>query len=103
MDLARQWGSEDIVAMINMDMIGYKTASEPMPFTIKDRDSDDSMKQILNQTTRTYFSDKLIVVSASGCCSDHRSFNLAGVPSVGVAEPKLTPNYHKSTDLVMNM
>lgn len=103
--IARDMASkgEQVVAMFNADMIGYKQPGEPITLGFMDRYIDQDLTDIAFETTKTYV-PTLKTAYTSGCCSDQQSFYEAGFPSVGFFEtPTSTvvyPQYHKSEDLL---
>eukprot|EP01065_Artemidia_motanka_P007991 TRINITY_DN139_c0_g2_i1.p2 TRINITY_DN139_c0_g2~~TRINITY_DN139_c0_g2_i1.p2 ORF type:complete len:462 (+),score=211.63 TRINITY_DN139_c0_g2_i1:69-1388(+) len=103
--LAREWSQQgqNIIAMFNADMIGYKRPDEPITQAFMDRYVDMEMTEIAIETTKTYV-PQLPVGWTSGCCSDQQSFYENGFPSVGFFENPGSrvyyPQYHRSDDLL---
>jgi Zn-dependent M28 family amino/carboxypeptidase len=93
---------ENVIAMFNGDMLGWKLPSTPITIGMKDRYIDTSLLAAVNDITRTYV-PTLPVGSSASCCSDHQSFTEAGFSAVGYFEnpggASDYPHYHKSTDL----
>lgn len=111
----------DVVMMLQIDMIGYRKAQEPvLPF------SPLSLLQTLTQILRsqmqmafpdliglaearyfvsnisTIYAPEVVVGFTPACCSDHQSFVNQGFPATWVFErngPIYDPCYHNSCDL----
>jgi hypothetical protein len=100
-NLASQYASEgqNIIAMFNADMIGYKRPNFDITLAYMNRFVDMDLTEVSMEITRT-FVPELPVDFTSGCCSDQQSFYRIGsllpaVPHIG--RPAREPG--TSTDL----
>jgi hypothetical protein len=93
---------ENVVAMFNGDMLGWKLPNQPISLGMKDLHVDLNLLAAVNEITKTYVPTLPIGVSPS-CCSDHQSFTEAGFSAVGYFEnpgrASDYPYYHTSSDL----
>jgi Zn-dependent M28 family amino/carboxypeptidase len=103
--LAREWATkgENVIAMFNADMIGYRQPGTTSTLGYMNRYVDDDLTEIAMTTSRTYVPE-LNVGITTGCCSDQQSFYENGFPSVGWFETATSsvvyPAYHRSNDLL---
>ena len=88
--LASQYAAEgqEIIAMFNADMIGWKRPDESIVLAYMNRSVDMDLTEISMEITRTYVPE-LGVDFTSGCCSDQQSFYENGFPAVGFFESEL--------------
>ena len=86
-NLASQYAAEgqNIIAMFNADMIGYKRPGFEITLAYMNRFVDMDVTEVSMEVTRT-FVPTLPVDFTSGCCSDQQSFYENGFPSVGFFE-----------------
>merc|ERR1719277_1195013 len=103
--LARRWRNEgvNVIAMVNVDMMGYRRSGTPINIVVMTRASDPALTNIARATASTYL-PSYANANTSGCCSDQQSFHENGFPAVGFFESPGSsvayPQYHKSTDLL---
>jgi len=103
--LARRWSDEgvNVVAMVNVDMMGYRPAGTPITINVMDRVGDPALLNIARATTNTYLPG-FANGNTSACCSDQQSFHENGFPAAGFFETPGTrvtyPQYHRQTDLL---
>lgn len=103
--LASRWRDErvNIIAMINVDMMGYRRSGTPINIVVMTRASDPALTNIARATASTYL-PSYANANTSGCCSDQQSFHENGFPSVGFFESPGSsvayPQYHTSSDLL---
>ena len=94
---------ENVVAMINGDMLGYRLPETKPTVAFMNRYSDLTLTEMTMDITKLYVPE-LGVGWTSGCCSDQQSFYENGFPSVGFFEHPGSavnyPHYHKETDLL---
>jgi len=101
---ARQMRAEDanIIAVLNMDMLGWVLPGTQPTFGMKDRFTTEWLLSFVNDITRMYVPNLGVGISNS-CCSDHQSFFEEGFPAVGYFEntgrASDYPYYHTSNDL----
>jgi len=98
--------SENIIAMFNGDMLGYKLPNTPITLGMKDRYISEELLEQANIVSKLYVPE-LPIGSSSSCCSDHQAFTENGFPAIGFFEHPGSasdyPHYHKSTDLIGNI
>jgi len=103
--LAKQDG-EDIIAVLNADMIGYRRANTPVGIAFVTRYTTEWLTDAAEEATRLYVPE-LDVGYTTGCCSDQQSFVEQGYPAMGFFETPgaavIYPHYHQSTDLPQYM
>eukprot|EP01060_Flectonema_neradi_P039957 TRINITY_DN896_c2_g2_i1.p1 TRINITY_DN896_c2_g2~~TRINITY_DN896_c2_g2_i1.p1 ORF type:complete len:440 (+),score=115.51 TRINITY_DN896_c2_g2_i1:56-1375(+) len=94
---------ENIVAMVNGDMLGYRIPETNATVAFMNRYADMTLTELAMDVTSSYVPE-LGVGWTSGCCSDQQSFYENGFPSVGFFEHPGSavnyPHYHKETDLL---
>ncbi|KAN0065891.1 hypothetical protein ACQY0O_001022 [Thecaphora frezii] len=86
---------------LQMDMLAYHAAGEPMQLAFPDRLSTTSATRYVQHLAQIY-TPQLVVGFTPACCSDHQSFWQAGFPATWVFErngPIADPMYHNSQDL----
>jgi hypothetical protein len=104
--IARKWADEgeNVIAMFNADMIGYKLPNAETTLGYMNRFADLDLTAISKVASKTYVPD-LEVGFTQACCSDQQSFYENGFPSVGwfetATESVVYPQYHKTDDLLM--
>lgn len=92
---------ENIVAMLNGDMLGWRIPGAPIALGMKDRNVTPWLLETCNVLSELYVPEIVVGLSAS-CCSDYLSFFENGFPAVGYFEnlgsASDNPNYHRSSD-----
>jgi len=110
--IARQYKADgvNVVAMFNIDMVGYRRPVNGVPGIITlafmDRSVDPgltaSCKDIVAQYVPLGDSSDTYIGDTAGCCSDQQSFFENGYASLGVFETNTStvvyPDYHRDTD-----
>jgi Zn-dependent M28 family amino/carboxypeptidase len=92
----------NIVAVLNADMIAYRTPSEAPQLAFVSRSSTLTLNTLLTNISKTYVT-QLTVGTTTACCTDHSSFYNQGFPATSFFERNgaiADPQYHKSGDLV---
>jgi len=103
--LARRWSDEgvNIIAMVNVDMMGYRPPGTPITINLMNRVGDPALLDIARATTNTYLPG-VANGNTSACCSDQQAFHENGFPAAGFFETPGTsvtyPQYHTSSDLL---
>merc|ERR1712096_360579 len=94
---------QNILAMFNADMIGYKQPDTEITLGYMNRFADMDLTDISMEITTNYVPD-LAVGFTQACCSDQQSFYENGFPSVGFFETPpssvVSPQYPPSDDLM---
>lgn len=97
---------EQVIAMFNADMLGYRQPGQDITLAFMDRYVDMDLTEITFELVHTYVPG-LKTDFTQGCCSDQQSFYEAGFPSVGFFETPTSrvvyPQYHRSDDLLENL
>jgi hypothetical protein len=101
---AAQFKSEDadIIAVLNADMIAYRSPNEVPQLAFASRSSTPSLNNILSNISVLYLPE-LTVGTSTACCTDHASFYNQGYAAASFFErngPIADPQYHKAGDLV---
>jgi hypothetical protein len=95
-------GVENVIAMFNGDMLGWKQTNQPITLGMMNRYIDQNLLAQANLITKDYV-PTLPVGTTAGCCSDQQSFYENGFPAIGYFENTagsvVYPHYHQSTDL----
>jgi hypothetical protein len=93
---------ENVVAMFNGDMLGWKQTTQPITLGMMNRFIDPALLAEANLVTRDYV-PTLPIGSTAACCSDQQSFTENGFSAIGyfenTANSVVYPHYHQSTDL----
>jgi hypothetical protein len=103
--IARDWAErgDNVMAMFNADMIGYKLPNDEITLGYMNRYADLDLTAISKVTSTTYV-PSLNVGFTQACCSDQQSFYENGFPSVGwfetATQSVVYPQYHKEDDLL---
>jgi len=93
----------DIVAVLNADMIAYRSPSESPQLAFVSRSSTLTLNTLLLNISRTYVPTGLTFGTTTACCTDHSSFYNQGFAATSYFERNgniADPQYHKSGDLV---
>ncbi|KCV71507.1 hypothetical protein H696_02451 [Fonticula alba] len=97
---------ENVIAMFNADMLGYRVPGTPITLGMKDRYITEWLLAVAEDIMAVYVPN-LPVSRSSSCCSDYRSFYYAGYPAIGFFENPTTastyPQYHTSDDVMANL
>jgi hypothetical protein len=100
---------DDVVAMVNLDMIGYNTGTHRIDVHIR-RDAagelDRPIADVFSRTLTTYEMGLIAEIVPSGInASDHAAFWDQGFPAVLIIEDRenFNPNYHRTSDLLANL
>ena len=95
--------NDNIIAMFNADMIGYKQPGQPPTLGFMNRNADMDLTEIAMAIVATHV-PTLPVGFTQACCSDQQAFYENGFSSVGFFETPTTsvvyPQYHESDDLL---
>jgi len=101
--LAKKWADrgDNIVAMLNVDMIGYKPESSPMKVAFTaDGQSDATLRALAKAVTQ--MCTNLDVGDTQVCCFDNANFGRNGFASATFFETETGhvtyPEYHKVSD-----
>jgi len=93
---------ENVIAMFNGDMLGWKQTNLPITLGMMNRFIDTNLLALANVITRDYV-PSLPIGTTAGCCSDQQSFTENGFSAIGYFENTagsvVYPHYHQSTDL----
>jgi len=92
----------DILAYVNLDMIGYPNPSSPTALWWVYRGVDEALTDLGVELSYTYLGDDILINYSTGCCSDQQSFLYYGYPAASVFESStatMNPNYHRPSDL----
>jgi Zn-dependent M28 family amino/carboxypeptidase len=95
---------DTIVAMVNLDMIGYNTSTRKIDVHVRAGAQgavDRSIADVFSRTLTTYNVGLTPAIIAGGSAlSDHKSFWSQGYPAVLIIEDggNFNPNYHKTSD-----
>jgi len=91
----------NIVAMYNIDMVGYKPTNSPTVIAFMTGSTNANLTSECRSTISTYL-PTLPQGTTSACCSDQQAFHENGFPALGVFETNTSsviyPDYHRSTD-----
>jgi hypothetical protein len=101
---AQQYKTEgaDIVAVLNADMIAYRSPSEVPQLAFVSRSSTPALNTLLANISSQYVTG-LTIGTTTACCTDHASFYNQGYAATSFYERNgniVDPQYHKSGDLV---
>lgn len=92
----------DIVAVLNADMVAYRSPSETPQLAFVSRSSTLALNTLLANISKVYVSG-LTIGTTTACCTDHASFYNQGYAATSFFERNgaiADPMYHKSGDLV---
>jgi len=103
--IARMYNSTNprtnIVAMYNVDMVGYKPPTSPTVVAFMTGSSTASLRTECQSTVQQYLPSQPIGTT-SACCSDQQAFFEVNYPAIGVFETNTSsviyPDYHRDTD-----
>jgi len=91
----------NIVAMYNVDMVGYKPPTSPTVVAFMTGSATASLRTECTSTVNQYLPGQP-TGTTSACCSDQQAFFENGFPSIGVFETNTSsviyPDYHRETD-----
>jgi len=90
-----------ILAYVNLDMIGYPSPSYPNALWWVSRGTTPELTDLGVELTKTYLGASTEIRLSTGCCSDQQSFLYYNYPAASVFESSsatLYPDYHKPTD-----
>jgi len=92
----------EILAYVNMDMIGFPQVGDPNTLWWKYRSVTETLTDLGISLSETYLGEDTVIDYSYSCCSDQQSFYLLGYPAAGVFESTMgtnNPNYHRASDL----
>jgi len=102
--LARSYASAgtDLLAMVNLDMIGYPDRTYPQTMYWMSGSTTPSLTDMAIELTKTYLGENTMLAKTGACCSDQQSFYSQGYAAASIFEARSAtnnPNYHQSSDL----
>jgi len=91
----------NVVAMYNVDMVGYRPPTSPTVIAFMTGSATPSLTQSCRAIVNSYLPTTL-TGTTSACCSDQQAFFENGYPAIGLFETNTSgvvyPDYHRSTD-----
>jgi len=93
--------SVNIIAMYNIDMVGYKPPTSPTVVAFMTGSATANLTTQCRNTVSQYLPSQP-QGTTSACCSDQQAFFENGFPAIGVFETNTSsvvyPDYHRDTD-----
>lgn len=93
---------EKIKTYINMDMIASDPGITNWEFNVNQYTGSEWLGVLVSEVAATYTSLNPLYNTGNSSSSDSYGFWLGGFPTVYFSEALISPNYHKTTDLVVN-
>ncbi len=104
-DLVAAGDDAKVVAMINMDMIGYNQPATALDVELETGAIGVALATVLEDAAAQFTS--LVTETSTGfyCCSDHKPYLDRGMPAVLTIEAdwNVYPDYHSTTDVPANL
>ena len=104
-DLVSAGDDSKVIAMVNMDMIGYNEAASVLDVLLDTEPVGDVLVAVLDDAAAEFTGLVTEISSSWSCCSDHGPYLARGMPAALTIENDFGtyPDYHSTSDVPANL